>query len=256
MYCDSSSYPSVMAASGFVYTRMDRILKIILKPQMVFLDVGANVGFVSLLACSTLRASEGKVYAHCFEPDPNVFEWLSINRQLNSNLEMVVNPIAVGAQEGHGELTVSARSGWSTMVEEPPGGFSFLPKAGKVKVPITTLDTYCRDHALSPGVIKIDVEGLEKEVLIGARETLQQCRPYILIELNPLRLIAAGTSGEEIITDLAELGYVLFHIDLSTAKLAQSKKRKSWRELAEVLSEDLVEGADFDALAVPKESVA
>lgn len=255
MYCDSSSYPSVMAASGFVYTRMDRILKIILKPQMVFLDVGANVGFVSLLACTTLRGIEGKVYAHCFEPDPTVFEWLSGNRQLNSNLEMVTNPIAVGAHEGHGALTVSARSGWSTMVEEPPEGFSFLPKAGQVKVPITTLDKYCRDHALSPGLIKIDVEGFEKDVLIGARETLQQCRPFILIELNPLRLVAAGTSGEEIIADLVDLGYVLFHVDLSAKKLPQTKKRKRWRELSEVMPDDLVEGADFDALAVPEESV-
>jgi len=253
MYCDSSSYPSVMAASGFVYRRMDRVLKMILKPQMVFIDVGANVGFVSLLACSTVRSSEGKVHAHCFEPDPTVFSWLSMNRELNSSFAIIVNSVAVGAQKGEGELTISARSGWSTMAHEPPEGFSFLPKAGKVTVPVTTLDIYCRERALSPSLIKIDVEGLEKEVLIGARATLLQSRPYILIEFNPLRLAAADTSGEELIAQLSELGYSLFHIDFSITKLAHAGERKSWHELAEVLPKDLVMGQDFDVLAVPKE---
>ncbi len=255
MYCDSSSYPSVMAGSGFVYSRMDRILKMILKPDMVFFDVGANVGFVSLLACTTIPASQGKVYAHCFEPDPGVFEWLSMNRQLNSQLDIAVNSVAVGAQKGEGELTVSARSGWSTMAQEPPEGFSFLPKAGKIKVHVTTLDIYCREHELSPAVIKIDVEGLETAVLMGARETLKKYRPFILIEFNPLRLAAAGTSGEELIEKLSELDYDLFHIDFSIAKIKNGDKRKNWQELAEVLVEDLVMGRDFDVLAVPSENV-
>jgi FkbM family methyltransferase len=178
-----------------------------------------------------------------------------MNRQLNPQLKMVVNSVAVGAQKGEGELTVSARSGWSTMAQEPPEGFSFLPKAGKVKVPVTSLDVYCKECELLPDVIKIDVEGLETAVIMGARETLKNSRPFILIEFNPLRLAAAGTSGEELIEKLSELDYDLFHIDFSIAKIKNKNKRRNWRELAQVLTEDLVMGQDFDVLAVPVENV-
>jgi len=255
MHCDSDSYPSVMAACGFVYRHMDRVLTMILRPPLTFIDVGANVGFVTLLACSNARSSEGRIDAHCFEPDPGVFNWLSNNQHINPDFEIVINPSAVGAKEGEGELTISARSGWSTMAQEPPGGFSFLPKAGKATVPVTTLDSYCREHKLSPAVIKIDVEGLEKEVLIGARTILEQSRPYLLIEINPLRLAAAGTSGEELILQLSDLRYRIFHIDPHYARSVHHAKRAKWRGLPEVVREDLVTGHDFDALAVPEELV-
>ncbi|MCR4348020.1 MAG: FkbM family methyltransferase [Sulfuricaulis sp.] len=254
MYCDSDSYPSVMAACGFVYRHMDRVLNMILQPPVTFLDVGANVGFVTLLACSKVRSKEGKIVAHCFEPDPGVFTWLSENQSLNSSLfEMVANPCAVGAVEGEGELTISARSGWSTMAHEPAGGFSFLPKAGKTMVRVTTLDAYCREHGLSPTVIKIDVEGLEKEVLTGAMSILEQSRPYLLIEINPLRLAAAGTTGEDLIQQLSLSRYRLFHIDPRCVKPVHHAKRDEWRGLPEVRQDDLVMGQDFDALAVPEE---
>jgi len=257
MYCDSDSYPSVMAACGYVYRHMARVLDMILQPPVTFLDVGANVGFVTLLACSKVRSKGSRIVAHCFEPDPNVFPWLSGNQCLNRSLfEMVANPCAVGAAEGEGELTISARSGWSTMAHEPAGGFSFLPKAGKTLVRVTTLDAYCREHGLSPTVIKIDVEGLEKEVLAGAKTVLEQSRPYLLIEINPLRLAAAGTSGEELIRQLSFSQYRLFHIDPRCVKSVYHPKRDEWRGLPEVRQDDLVMGQDFDALAVPEELVA
>lgn len=256
MYCDSDSYPSVMAACGFVYHHMDRVLSMVLKPPVTFLDVGANVGFVTLLACSKVRSKGGRIVAHCFEPDPGVFPWLSGNQSLNSSLfEIVVNPCAVGAVEGEGELTISARSGWSTMAHEPAGGFSFLPKAGKTTVKVTTLDTYCHKHRLQPTVIKIDVEGLEKEVLAGAKAILEQSRPYLLIEINPLRLAAAGTSGEDLIGELFLSRYRLFHIDPRCVKSTYHAKRDEWRGLLEVRQDDIVMGHDFDVVAVPEELV-
>lgn len=255
MYCDSDSYPSVMAACGFVYQHTDRVLSMVLKPPVTFLDVGANVGFVTLLACSQARSLGGSIVAHCFEPDPGVFTWLSGNQSLNSNLfKIVTNPWAVGATEGKGELTISARSGWSTMAPEPSGGFSFLPKAGKTTVSVTTLDAYCREKGLSPTVIKIDVEGLEMEVLAGAKTILEQSRPHVLIEINPLRLAAAGTSGEDLIRHFSLLRYRLFHIDPQYAKsIAQ---RDEWRGLPEVWQDDIVMGQDFDAICIPGELVA
>jgi len=250
MYCDSDSYPSVMAACGFVYRHMDRVLSMVLQPTVTFLDVGANVGFVTLLACSKVRSKRGRIVAHCFEPDPGVFTWLSRNQSLNSNLfEIVANPWAVGAIEGEGELTISARPGWSTLLGEPVGGFSFLPKAGKKIVQITTLDAYCQQHQLRPTVIKVDVEGFECRVLDGALKTLEDARPYLIIEINPLRLAAAGTTGEELIRRIVGLRYRLFHVDPRSARRAY--KRERWHGLPEVRVEDVRMGRDFDAVAVP-----
>jgi FkbM family methyltransferase len=132
---------------------MERVLGEILKPPAVFMDVGANIGFVSLLACSA-SSRTGRIVAHCFEPDPGVFTWLSRNRELNCDrFDLVINPCAVGASAGQGELTISARPGWSTMVTEPQGGFTFLPKKDKVTVPLISLDEYCREYKLSPTAI-------------------------------------------------------------------------------------------------------
>jgi len=255
MYCDSESYPSVTAACGFVYRRMDDVLSLILQKSVTFIDVGANVGFVTMLACSQVRAKGGQIVAHCFEPDPGVFTRLAGNRNLNQRLfNIVVNPWAVGSMEGKGELTVSARSGWSTMASEPVGGFSFLPKAGKETVKITTLDLYCREHSLSPSIIKIDVEGFETEVLAGAAAVLSEHRPYLIVEINALRLAAAGTSSEELIRKLQRHRYRLFHINPSCATSNVPSIRREWRGLPEVNFDDSVVGEDFDAICVPSEA--
>jgi hypothetical protein len=121
---------------------------------------------------------------------------------------------------------------------------------------VTTLDTYCREHGLSPTIIKIDVEGLEAEVLAGARSILEQSRPFLLIEINPLRLAAAGTSGKDLIRQLSILRYRLFHIDPRCVKNIKHAKRDVWRGLSEVRHDDLVMRQDFDALAMPEELVA
>ena len=141
------------------------------------------------------------------------------------------------------------------MAHEPVGGFSFLPKAGTTTVEVTTLDAYCHKYRLQPTVIKIDVEGLEKEVLAGAKGILEQSRPYLLIEINPLRLAAAGTSGEDLIMELFLLRYRLFHIDPRSVKSNYHAKRDEWRGLSEVRQDDLVMGQDFDVVAVPEELV-
>lgn len=252
--CESESYPVLMATCGFVYYRIDRLLRRLLRPGSVFLDAGANVGFVSLLACSALGPQSG-VTAHGFEPDPTVFKWLEANCRLN-RFPIIANARALGSLEGEAELTVSARSGWSTLATEPNGGFTFLPKAGKVRVPVTTLDAYCRELDPAPTLVKIDVEGFECQVLDGAQKTLSRVRPYLLVEINPLRLAAAGTSGKELIRRLLDLDYKLFHVDPRSADAGSRLSRPRWAGLPGIAIEDLRWGHDFDVLAIPGEQGA
>lgn len=249
--CDSNSYASTMAVSGFVYSRMDAILKIILRPNTALIDVGANVGVVSLLATSL----HNNVQAHCFEPDPNVFVWLDNNCHLNQDLNLTLNNFALGSADGFGELTVSARSGWSTMAQEPSGGFNFLTKVDQVVVRVQSLDNYCGAINLKPSLIKIDVEGLELQVLQGAKQTIAAQRPYLLIEINPLRLEAANTTSEELINYIESMGYNLFHIDLFQGFFCRRPRRPLWNRYTRVFSSDARLGFDFDAIAVPIEKL-
>lgn len=253
IYCDTNEYASVVAISGFVYSRMDRLLKLLIDKSNTFIDIGANVGFISLLASSIQIKKNGFASVHSFEPDPNVYQWLKANSELNPNLNLHINPLAVGANVGSGDLTISARSGWSTMAREPVGGFAFLPKAGKVTVPIISIDRYCLENDVKPSIIKIDVEGLEADVLHGAKNIIQSYRPYLIMEINPLRLAAANTSGVQLLSILVDHNYRIFHIDLFQEFFKKRNYRYKWNGYTEVFIEDLNSIGDIDVVAVPKE---
>ena len=236
----------VMAMCGLVYRRMERVLRLTLPPQSVFIDAGAHVGFVSLLACS-LSGPAGRIAAHSFEPDPTAFTWLERNAALN-DFDIAVNPVALGRTETRGELTLSARGGWSTLAQEPPGGFSFLPKAGTTVVDVLALDTYCAARHLRPSVVKIDVEGYEIQVIDGARDLLRDVRPSLIVEINPTRLEAAGASAAELIDQLRALNYRLFHVD--RARVTDARGRTMWNGLPEVKLVDIHPERDCDVVGI------
>lgn len=245
--CDSDSYHSTMFGYGIEDRHVDRLLKRVLRPGDVVIDVGANVGMVTLLACSSKRVA-GTISAHCFEPDPVAFRWLAKNAALN-NFDIVLNDCAVGASLGEAELTISTVSGWSTLAIEPSEGFTFLQKAGKRLVKVVTLDDYCLQQDLIPSLIKIDVEGFETQVLQGACTLLKRTRPIIVIEMNPMRLESAGSSATQLAEHLHEIGYELFHIDPS--KLPRGENRPRWFGLPLARASDVKWGYISDLLALP-----
>src|SRR6266542_1372313 len=243
LFCAMNSYYELMATCGFVYRHLDRVLRAIVTPPAVFIDVGSNFGFVTLLACSS-QGRRADISAHCFEPDPGVFEVLQRNLELN-RVNIALHRCALAAEEGVAELTISARSGWSTLSVEPPGGFAFLPKAGKTIVDVTTLDSYCAARDIVPTVIKIDVEGYEAKVLDGGRWIISRTKPYIVLEINELRLLATGTSGRELMDKTSSLGYRLYHVDPRHIDRSSAKSRDRWLGLPRAMPQDITVGYDF-----------
>ncbi len=142
------------------------------RPDWVALDIGANVGAVTL-ALARFTAPTGIV--HAFEPGPPNVQRLQANLALNPGLaaQVTVHPAGVG--EAPGQLR------WQE--EDGNPGNAMLGAHGTHAVPVITLDDFTVQQGLSRlDFIKVDVEGMELSVFRGARCTLRQFRPTIYFE--------------------------------------------------------------------------
>jgi len=156
---------------------------------MVFADVGAHVGYFTLLAAALVRPAGG---VHAFEPDPECFSHLAQN--VKGWPQIQIDRVAVGDRTGITTFYRSPRpeeTGWGTIL---PSGES----RPEVPTPVTTLDEYfSRNPAQRLDAIKLDVEGAEHRVLRGAEETIDRHRPVIFFEVNEACLRRDGrTSGD------------------------------------------------------------
>jgi FkbM family methyltransferase len=145
----------------------------------VFYDVGANLGFFSLLAAHLSGLEDGRVYA--FEAAPDNAEAIRVNAALNHIANVDVICVAVADRSGRGRLQVVDDQSWSKLVEY--GEHPFTERV--IEVELVAIDDLMRVGRLSPPtVVKIDVEGAELEVLAGMRETISLHRPAIICELH------------------------------------------------------------------------
>jgi FkbM family methyltransferase len=160
---------------------VQRALASLARPGMTIYDIGANVGFFSVLAAH-LVGSGGRVIS--FEPVPENAEQVRRNAQLNDFRHISVRREALGASHGTATFELGAEATTGHLVV---GGMPF-PKesAGRqVEVPIRVLDAVREGEGLpAPDLIKMDVEGAETLVLQGAARTLRDCRPLLMIELH------------------------------------------------------------------------
>jgi FkbM family methyltransferase len=151
-----------------------------LKTGNVFLDVGANVGFFSLLA-ARLVGPTGKVFS--FEPLAENVSRLKENIRRNQFLNIEVIPHALGVRNEERTFQVSERPTWGKLEStdsQLPDKYLF-----DTKVTVRRLDDLLADGVLQPPhFVKIDVEGAEIEVIEGARETLLKHRPVLMIEMH------------------------------------------------------------------------
>ncbi len=154
-----------------------------------FLDVGAHVGFYTLLA-SRLVGPAGRVWA--FEPDPTNARFLRDHVRINDAGHVHVEQAAVARTPG------SARFGGGS-----GSGTGRLTEGGGRSVRTVALDSFCAEHGIVPTAVKMDVEGAEAEVIEGGAETLRRTRPVIFLSTHGPE--AHGRS----VGLLRELGYAL-----------------------------------------------
>ncbi|HUF63743.1 MAG TPA: FkbM family methyltransferase [Verrucomicrobiales bacterium] len=162
------------------------------------LDVGANIGYFTFLAC----AAPGPRKVWSFEPNPRLAAILRHNLEDNRlNAEAV--EAAISNVEGTADLALS----WSDMSASLDGSFKGAPVTRSVEVRTVTLDGFAAAKALpSSGIlIKIDVEGHEPQVLAGASALIERARPDIVLEVS-------DDYDPAILEQLADLGYRAWEI--------------------------------------------
>lgn len=172
------------------------------KEGEIILDIGANIGYYSLLASKRI-GSEGRVYA--FEAAPETFKKLADNIQRNAMANVYAYNLAVTNSRGTIDLHIAdtRNTGMSSIA-------AFADESGvTVTVSCDTIDNFATDHSLGRiDRIKIDVEGAEMMVLRGMEQTLRKYLPVIHIELIDSRLRYAGSSLTELWNFLISLGYL------------------------------------------------
>jgi len=182
----------------------------IVRPGDTVIDIGANIGVVSLLL-SSLVGKTGKV--HSFEPNPQLHEMFENTMRRNSATNVTLHRVALGA--GRSTLSLSYpldNFGGGSLIAR-----QVLANTKTVDVPVVPLSDALRDEDLSSlKLIKIDVEGFEPEVLRGASDILDKVRPNaILFELNDP---PPDFSKHPTIELLSRLDYAFFSIPRSFLK--------------------------------------
>ena len=162
----------------------------LLKPGDVAIEAGANIGAHTVLL-SNLVGESGQIIA--YEPQRIVFQTLCANLALNQCLNVDARQQGLGERAGEMTLPVA-----DPRVMNNFGGLSLLASGSGEKVTIATIDSLklSRCH-----LIKIDVEGMEIDVLSGAQNTIQRCRPILYLENDRAEKSAA------LITKVLAMGY-------------------------------------------------
>lgn len=174
-----------------------------------FVDVGTNIGFFSLLASKKI-GKEGKVFS--FEPTAKTYKRLLDNIALNELTNITTIKKAISDSCGDLELNTSkdGYDAWNSFVK-PVVGENY----NKELVETITLDSFFESNPILKKVklIKIDVEGWEKFVIIGGTKSLAgKNAPAILIEFEEEHTKNAGYNCNSLFKSLEELGYRMYKI--------------------------------------------
>jgi FkbM family methyltransferase len=197
------------------------ILKYLVKPGHVALDLGANIGSYTRLL-SKLVDQNGTV--HAFEAMPSTYGYLVFNMKQNLYNNVVTYNVAVGDKLGLCVLIF------------PNAGMKSIYRAGlkqheyvsgkEFTVPMSTLDSFYPHCFNKVDFIKCDVEGAELLVFRGAKQVLLETRPKIICEIsNGSGML--GTSEAEIFKLFQHHGYQPFFYDGRKLVLCKAKDNRN-----------------------------
>jgi FkbM family methyltransferase len=184
----------------------------------VAVDGGAYLGYVTLQLARAVGPS-GRVFA--FEPDPRSLEVLRRNVAANE-FERVVEivPAALGSTGSTADFYLSEAGDTS-------GLFSPVEPVATARVEVVRGDDVLVDVPMVD-LVKLDLEGGETAALAGLERVLERSerRVTVVAECNPALLAAAGSSSDELITRLEQLGFVVAWIDEASAVTVPVRRRR------------------------------
>ena len=207
-WADPVSYFGFQLLVEAVYEpQMTRLLQLVLRPSDVFVDVGANEGYFSVLAATLV--GDGRV--HSIEPQSRLQAVLKENIRLNACSSVIVHPVALA--DCPGKVQLFLRPSTNT-------GGSGLYRVGKIglareKVAATTLDLLFQQNGIERvRLLKIDCEGAEHIVVTGGEGVLRnRLVEFIAMEYHPTIGQDGRTKCTKTHETLSKWGYLLTNVN-------------------------------------------
>ena len=185
---------------GYYEKELSDLLKKMLRTNDVFIDIGANIGYFSLLSAKILPSI--KVFS--FEPVKVLFQKMNENFSLNDSKNIVAINAAVGEMNEQREIYLSAPDNLGMSSFQQPENYS----GKKEKVEVIAFDDWFKTSGLKKiSLIKLDIEGSEVAALKGMRVVLEEQKPALIVEINPETLSQFDLKPLDIYNYLNQLNF-------------------------------------------------
>lgn len=210
-----------LLATGCYEPELTTLMPRLLSPGGTMVDVGANVGYYSVLASSVVGA-DGFVVA--FEPHPDLARLTAVNLVIN-HMRASCHVERSAAHDEAAELEFFVRGRFGANSSLGPVTDGELDELGDtqrtITVPAVEIDAVLAelDRTAAVDLMKIDVEGAEVGALRGARRTISESRPRIVLEWAPAQQRQAGHTPAELVDHLDGLDLDMAVIEAPTGDL-------------------------------------
>lgn len=201
MALDLSDYIQRLVFLGYYERRETALIRELLRPGSVFVDVGANIGYFTALAADIVGTT-GLVLS--FEPSPYAYERLSrMVARCGSNIRV----FEIGLSDNEGQLRLFVPP--ETSGNHDPSVVEYCPGMRAISVPVKKLAAVLSNLSVQRvDLMKVDAEAHEPEVFLGCEPFLRRGDiQNILCEFNDPLLRKRGSSSCELLTYLRGLGY-------------------------------------------------
>lgn len=166
-----------------------------LEKNLIIWDIGAHIGYQSLIFASTLGTEKSRILA--FEPNPDNARWFAENMRLNPSYAPAISLYEKALSEkiekvdfNIGNKDDATSSGGYINNTTPPLPEATYKNFKKISLETTTIDYLIRAEGLPiPDLIKIDVEGAEFRVLQGGAQTIKNYKPELIIEIHTIPMM-------------------------------------------------------------------
>jgi FkbM family methyltransferase len=206
MYANSNDEvitPSLLMR-GYWERGETNLFKKLLKPGMIVVDIGANIGYYTLIAAKIV-GNKGKIYA--FEPEPNNFKLLVKNIGMNGCKNVI--PVQKAVLNKTGKMKF-----FTDKTNLGAGSFSKSTTSKEksfIEVKTTNLDEFLHGNKID--LIKIDAEGAEGLIFDGAKKLLDKRNFKIIMEFWPYGLKNIGTDPLELLNKMQKYGFKIRLVD-------------------------------------------
>lgn len=190
---------------GYYEKELGDLIRKILLPGDIFLDIGANIGYFSLLAAK--HQPTARIFS--FEPVSPIFNLFEQNISLNDIKNITAINSAVGEANSENYIYISGADNTGMSSFQKPENYS----GSTEKVKIVSIDEWFSNSGLSKiDLIKLDIEGSELSALKGMKEALLNFKPAVVSEINPEMLRQFNTKAVDIFNYLNDLNFCGFFI--------------------------------------------